>query len=307
MINILSTIIPVFAIIFLGCWVRHKGFVPPQLIGPANRLVYYIAVPALIFREIAGASFSTQFDATLLACTLLPVLVIFGLSLAAGLVARVPRMQLGTFMQSSFHGNLGYLGLAVAFYFLGTEGFVRTGILAGFLMLLQNSLAVLALQSCSAGSMVRPSLKLMASSVLGNPVILSALAGIAFSISGARVPLIIDRSLSILSGLALPLALLVIGASLSFGLIRTHIITALGAGFLKLIILPALGYFMYRWFGLGPRDYLPGLILLAAPTATLTYVMATEMNGDTELAVAAISVNTILSGVTFAAWLGIAQ
>lgn len=307
MVNILSTIIPVFTIIFLGWLVRHRGFVPPQLLGPANRLVYYVAVPAMIFREIAESSFNTQFDATLLACTMLPVLVVFGLAFAAGSLARVPGTQLGTFMQSSFHGNLGYIGLAVAYYFLGTEGFVRAGIVAGFLMLLQNALAVVALQSSWAGSVGNPNLRFMVGRVVGNPVILSALAGMAFSVSGATVPLIVDRSLTILSGLALPLALLVIGASLSFKLIRIHLVSALGAGLFKLIVLPALGYFLYQAFGLPSGDYLPGLILLAAPTATLTYVMATEMNGDTELAIAAISVNTLLSAVTFSVWLGIAS
>ncbi len=306
MVNVVSTIIPVFAIIFLGCWVRRKGLIRPELLGPANRLVYYVAVPAMIFREIAGASFTAQFDARILACTLMPVLVVFAISLAVGSLARIPRGRLGTFMQSSFHGNLGYIGLAVAYYFLGTEGFVRASIIAGFLMLLQNFLAVVALQSGSVRSLVRPNLRFMASRVVGNPVILSALAGMAFSVSGVSVPLLIDRSLGILSGLALPLALLVIGASLSFEVIRAHILSALGAGMLKLIVLPAAGYFLYQWFGVAAQDYLPGLILLAAPTATLTYVMATEMKGDTELAIAAISVNTMLSAITFAMWLGIA-
>lgn len=306
MVNILSTIIPIFAIIFLGWFVRHKGLVPVQLLGPANRLVYYVAVPAMIFREIAAASFTEQFNATLLGCTLLPVLLVFILSFVAGSLARIPRPGLGTFMQSSFHGNLGYIGLAVAFYFLGTDGFVRAGIIAGFLMLLQNSLAVIALQVCSAGSLTWRDLRFMAGRVVGNPVILSALAGMAFSISGVPVPLLIDRSLKILSGLALPLALIVIGASLSFELIRLRLSKALGAGMLKLVVLPASGYFLYTWFGVAAHDYLPGLILLAAPTATLTYVMATEMGGDVELAIAAISINTMLSAITFAVWLGIA-
>ena len=80
MVNTLSTIIPIFAIIFLGWFVRHKGLVPVQLLGPANRLVYYVAVPAMIFREIAAASFTEQFNATLLGCTLLPVVLVFLLS-----------------------------------------------------------------------------------------------------------------------------------------------------------------------------------------------------------------------------------
>jgi hypothetical protein len=41
--------------------------------------------------------------------------------------------------------------------------------------------------------------------------------------------------------------------------------------------------------GVDPQGYLPGLILLASPTATLTYVMAKEMNGDEDFAVAALS------------------
>jgi predicted permease len=306
MVNILSTIIPIFAIIFLGWFVRHKGLVPVQLLGPANRLVYYVAVPAMIFREIAAASFTEQFNATLLGCTLLPVLLVFLLSFAIGSLARIPRAGLGTFMQSSFHGNLGYIGLAVAFYFLGTDGFVRAGIIAGFLMLLQNSLAVVALQVCSAGCFTWRDLRFMAGRVVGNPVILSALAGMVFSVSGVSVPLLIDRSLKILSGLALPLALIVIGASLSFELIRLRLSRALGAGILKLVVLPASGYFLYTWFGVAAYDYLPALILLAAPTATLTYVMATEMGGDVELAIAAISINTMLSAITFAVWLGMA-
>ena len=40
-----------------------------------------------------------------------------------------------------------------------------------------------------------------------------------------------------------------------------------------------------------------------APPATLTYVFAKEMQGDTDLSVAAISVGTIASGVTYSVWL----
>ncbi|NVM57056.1 MAG: AEC family transporter [Desulfobacterales bacterium] len=307
MLDIVSTILPIFAIIFLGWLVRHKGFVQPQLLGPANQLVYHVAIPALIFREISGASFKAQFNATVLACTLLPVLVVFALALAVGTVARIRGGRLGTFMQSSFHGNLGYIGLAVAYYFLGSEGFVRASIIAGFLMLLQNFLAVIALHLGSVSLLATPNLRFMLSRVVANPVILSALAGIVFSVSGIPVPLVMDRSLKILSGLALPLALLVIGASVSFELVRLHILSALGAGVLKLIVLPAMGYLLYQWFGVAARDYLPGLILLGAPTATLAYVMATEIKGDTDLAIAAISVNTMLSAITFTVWLGIAE
>jgi predicted permease len=63
---------------------------------------------------------------------------------------------------------------------------------------------------------------------------------------------------------------------------------------------------LYRLGGLTLQDYLPGLILLASPSATLTYVMAKEMKGDTDFAVAAISASTMLSATTFSIWLTVA-
>jgi hypothetical protein len=58
-------------------------------------------------------------------------------------------------------------------------------------------------------------------------------------------------------------------------------------------------------FDIDLKDYLPALILLASPTATLTYVMAEEMKGDTDFAVASLSICTMLSAATFSIWLHI--
>ena len=57
MLNILTTIVPIFAIIILG-WVSHlRGFIPKDFIGPANSLVFYMAIPAMVFNAVAKASF----------------------------------------------------------------------------------------------------------------------------------------------------------------------------------------------------------------------------------------------------------
>jgi predicted permease len=136
-------------------------------------------------------------------------------------------------------------------------------------------------------------------------VVGSAVLGILFSVSRIPIPEIIDRSLKIISGMALPSALLVIGASISFKLIVCHFKLALGSGFFKLLVLPGVGVLIYRWLGLPNSQFLPGLILLASPTATVTYVMASEMGGSTGLASAAVSMNTLLSALTFVLWLSL--
>ncbi|MFO7556178.1 MAG: AEC family transporter [Desulfobacterales bacterium] len=304
--NIATTIIPIFAVITLGWVARLKGFIQPEFLGPANRLVYYMAIPAMIFHAISKASLKTQFDIAVLFITLFSVLAVFAVSWCVGVLWCIERRELGTFIQTSFHGNLGYIGLAVAYYSLGDDGFVRASIIAGFIMILQNFLAVVALQLNSEKISPTGNTKSVILRIMGNPVILSALAGILFSLTGFRLPLIISRSLDILSGLALPMALILIGASLSFKLMRLKISQILSSSFLKLILLPALGFIFYRLFDIDLKNYLPGLILVASPTATLAYVMAKEMNGDTDFAVAAISTSTMLSAATFTLWLHIA-
>ena len=302
--NVITTIIPIFALITLGWVARKKRFMPPEFVGPANRLVYFLAIPAMIFRSISKTNFHAHFNPQVLAGTLLAILAVFVLAWGACLIFRINHVHRGTFIQSSFHGNLGYIALAVAYYLLGTEGLVRASIIAAFVMLLQNFLAVVALQiNSNGGNIGSENVSRIVLAMLGNPVIASAMAGILFSVTGIPLPLIIDRCLDIFGSLALPLALLIIGASLSFGLMKLRMSSILWACGLKLIVLPGVGLVLYRLFVLSPGDFLPGLILLASPIATVTFVMAREMKGDADFAVAAISVSTILSAFTFSAWL----
>ena len=306
MMNIVSTIIPIFVIIIIGWMARVYGFIRAEFIEPANRLVFYLAIPAMVFRSISKTSLHSQFDGMVLMLTMLAVCAVLGIAWILGSIARVHRRQRGTFIQNSFHGNLGYIGLAVTFYYLGREGFVRASILAGFMMILQNLLGVFVLQIYSGNNPSRQSRWTVAIKVLGNPIILAALAGILVSVTAVPVPRVFGRCLDILSDLALPLALLIIGASLSFDMLRSRLTAVFSTAMMKLILLPGIGYMLYRLCNVVPEAYLPGIILLASPTATVTYVMAKEMKGDSEFAVAAISLHTLLSAITFSIWLNVA-
>jgi len=305
MMNIVTTIIPIFVIIILGWLARVYGFIQAEFIAPANRLVFYLAIPAMVFRSVSKASLNSQFDGKVVALALLSVCIVFGIAWILARRGALSRSQRGTFIQNSFHGNMGYIGLAVSFYYLGRPGFVKASILVGFLMILQNLLAVIALQVNAPHKSTSKNRWMPVLKIAGNPIILSALAGILVSSTALPVPLVLGRCLDILSDLALPLALLIIGASLSFDMVQSKLKAVLACGLLKLILLPATGFILYRLFNVMPEAYLPGIILLASPTATVTYVMAREMQGDSEFAVAAISLNTLLSAVTYTIWLSI--
>jgi predicted permease len=303
--NIISTIIPVFIIIFLGLFLKQKRFITPDFLNQANRLVYYIAIPAMIFSSISKASLNTQMNLKVIMITLVSVMVISAIAFGTARFLKMEKSSKGTFIQCSFHGNLGYIGLAVAFYYLGNNGFVKAAIIAGFVMILQNILAVIVLQYYSGSDTGRPEMFDTFKKTMTNPVILSALAGILFSLFNVTMPLILDRALDILRGLALPLALLIIGASLSFEKLKPRFLNVMISSFLKVMVAPAIGFVLFKILWVQPEDYLPGLIILSSPSATLTYIMAKEIGGDPDFAVAAISICTIISGLTYGLWLSI--
>lgn len=301
--DIAATIIPIFAVIMLGWLARRKGFLPPEFLHPANRIVYHIAIPAMIFAALSRTSLSRQFHPLVIILTVMAAACAYALATLAARMAGLPRRQRGTFIQCAGHGNLGYIGLAVAFYFMGDTGLSRAGIIAGFLMIAQNLMSVIALQFYAEAETAGRPVGRLVLKIMGNPVILSAMAGIVFSSLGLPLPLVIRRSLEIISGMALPTALLLIGATLSFTLIRQYLRVVLSVAGIKLILLPAAGLAFFRLFHVPADAYLPALILLASPTATIAYVMGREMHGDPDAAVAIISAVTLFSALTFTFWL----
>ncbi|MBN2231647.1 MAG: AEC family transporter [Deltaproteobacteria bacterium] len=304
---VVSTIAPIFAVIALGSFARRRGFMPPEFVRAGNRLVFYIAIPAMIFRAIARSRLGEQFNPAVIGSCLLAVVAVALLAWFLVRPARLPAGLFGTFVQSSFHGNLGYIGLAVSFYYLGEAGFVQASIIAGFIMILQNLLGVVVLTAAGRRrGDGRPGVAPMVWKVAGNPVILAAATGIAWAAAGLPLPEVLRRSLDIISGLALPMALLIIGASLSFSLLSGRAGMLLVNCVAKLLVLPAVGLGIFRLWGLESAVFLPGLILLAAPTATLTYIMANEMGGDADYAVAVVSATTMASALTITAWLTLA-
>jgi hypothetical protein len=302
--HVLSTIIPIFAVVILGCFARGKGFMPPEFLGAANRLVYYLAIPALIFRAVSKASFRSEFNPTVLLITLLSAVVAYFIAWLVGRYSRWHPGRIGAFIQCSGHGNHGYIGLPIAFYYIGESGLTKASILAGFLMILQNILSVLALQANAASEVgSKRNFRFIADKLIRNPVIVSALAGVVASVVQLPIPTPILRFIDILGNLAPPLSLLLIGASLSIKTMRRNFFSVFGSVFIKIAALPAVGLLLFKLSGVDVSDYLPGLILLATPTATVAYVMSKEMVGEAEFATAAISTSTICSIFTYLIWL----
>lgn len=298
----LITIAPIFILIALGWCAARIGFLPEEILAPLNRLIYYFAIPAFLFHAISNFPLDQGLNVSVLLVTLGTALTCYLSGWLLCKVARIPRQQSGALIQGSCHGNLGYIGLPVAFYFLGDTGLAQAGILSGFLMILQNVMSVSVMQSFAPAATTNKKSDLFIK-LLQNPVILSSMAGII--VSGLQIPIpeVFNRTFRMLGHLAPPAALLLIGASLSFETIRSKKIAIFCSSFVKLLLLPSLGLLAFTLLNISADNYFPALILLTTPTATIAYVLAKQMQSDADIAVASISASTLLSALTIPAWL----
>jgi predicted permease len=111
--------------------------------------------------------------------------------------------------------------------------------------------------------------------------------------------------MGIVANIALPMALIIIGASITIGTIQKSFVLSGTITFLKLIALPACSLLLCKLFGIPLREMLPGIILLATPTATTSYILAREIGGDTDIASGAVTLSTLASPLTFIFWASI--
>jgi len=298
--DVFWNIAPIFVVILIGYLGRRWGFIPSGFVGPANRVVFYIGIPSLLLKAIIKAPVREILNPPLIACFVISPLLVWLLALAFAHWSRLSKGRArGSFVQGTIHGNLGYVGLAVTLYVLGEEGIKLAGVVIGFLIITQNVLGVLSLTFYSAGASRRG----VSISLITNPIIIACFSGLLISYLGLPVPEPAARTLHILGGMALPTALLIIGANLSLPQIRGEIKAIVSLAAFKLLLLPlvglTLGGILFR-----PSPLEEGVIisLLGAPTATVTSIMAGEMGGDVGLASAAVTFTILLSMLTYTFW-----
>ncbi len=308
--QILDVLAPVFLIIALGAALQGGKFVSADFLKEANRVTYWLGLPALLFSQLAG-SFHEIGGARLmlggmLAATGLVVLV----SYAAAWLLRVPGAAAGTFVQGGFRGNLAFVGLPIVYSLpdapLAWGVSTRTAaiLVIAPMMVVYNVAGVIVLllsQHTLGWRMVPP----FARQLVTTPPLLATVAGIAFALAGWTLPPVIDKTFTSLGEMALPLGLLGVGGSLIMVKLRGNWRRPLASALLKTLVSPALGWVTCRWLGLAGLELKLVLIFMACPTAIISYTMALEMRGDESLASGAIVLSVLTSVGSLAVILGV--
>lgn len=297
MLTVLEIVLPVFLVIALGYTIRRLGLVNGDFFLQVNRLVYYVCLPLLLVYKIAGADFSSSFNFRLVIAASAAVACCFGIAYLYGKWRTFPAPVHGAFCQGSFRGNLAYIGLAIIFNAYGDSGLSRAGILLGFLVPVLNFFAILALVLPQQQQRIR--YREIGKQIITNPLIMASLAGILWSFFQLPMPVILDRTLNIATGMTLPLALLSIGGGFSLAKLQGDIWKATLATAIKLIVLPLVTALFMLLLNISGLDFAIGLLMAGAPTAVTTYIMACQMGADGELAGTIVMLATVCSLVSY--------
>ena len=297
--EIFNIVLPVFLVVALGYGVKRSSLLNNDFVFQLNKLVYYLALPLLLFYKIASAEFRTSFNPALVGGLALIVLLGFLLSYFFAIMRGYAAEVRGTFSQCAFRGNLAYVGLAIVFNAYGENGLATAGVVLGFIVPLLNFCSIIALLLPHEENRLHP--KYFVQQIAYNPLIIASFLGIVWSFFKLPIPTVFDSALHIVTGMALPLALLSIGASFSLKKLRGDLTTAFLATAFKLLLMPLLAAFLLFVMGVHGMDLAIGVLFAGTPTATAAYIFTQQMRGDAELAGAIIMLTTLLSVVSYTA------
>lgn len=310
---VLGTLGPIILLVALGLALRRGGFANLAFFRQTNRLVYWIALPALLFAKTAGMT--PDLDAVLHAFVIMlaGTAIAFVVAELAGHALKLPPPSRAAFVQAGYRGNLAYVGLPVVLYALAgadtnasTADEVTAVLAMAPLIPVYNVTAVWVLvRGASREAGERLSLGTLLGQIARNPILIGIVAGLAVAFAPVSLPRLLQRTIGLIGQLALPLALLGIGASLSFSALRGHGKAAVAGTVVKTFVCPLGGLLVAALMGVAGRQLLVALLFLACPTATASYVMAERLDADAALTASIIVLSTVVSMPVLAAILAI--
>ena len=246
-------------------------------------IVGRIGTPVLIFYSLIHTSVSAESLLIIGGATLVSIVCFL---LLGFIILRLAGLSISTYLPSLSGPNTGNLGLPLSYYAFGEEGLNYA--IAIFI--------VVALSNHTIGqTIVAGRSKWRA--VLSNPVIYAAFLGILVFFYQLHVPIWLDNTLEILSGLTIPLMLLMLGTSLaSIPIVAFK--RSVWLALLRIGMGVVVGFFVADFFGLTDAARGAFIIQSAMPVAVYMYVYAQMYENSPEEIASLVVISTLISVVT---------
>lgn len=278
-------------IMLLGYLCARIGITGPEFNQRVTPLMVKVLLPATILNSVLSVP---DFSGRELLDYILVMTVMVALQmLPAWFLPRLMRTRsedVGATRLVTAFGNVGFVGLPVVAAIFGDE--------MVFFASLCNIPFNLALYSCSAAQLSPDGGRVRWQDVLNAPVI-ATLLSVVLLLSRVHVPGVLADTISSVSGVTIPLSMLVIGTSLGGISVRSvltdwrvYVVSAV-----RLLVCPLLTWLVLRPFAAGALLGI-SVLMAACPSAMLVTALCLQYGRSDAFASKCIFLSTILSAVT---------
>lgn len=300
--NVAALLFPDFALIAIGWLLRRHTRWSPEFWAGAEKIVYYVFFPALLFGAITRGALAAADSLPVLVAAVCALWVGILVGYAARPLLRPDPTQFASGVQCAFRFN-SYMTIALAQRLGGDEGLAMAAVIASVIVPQANLAAVFALARHSGAGML--------AEIARNPLVLATVGGLVFRSLGVSLPEPVDATLLRLGQASLALGLLCVGAGLRFEARADRrpgeraSAWRLAGWFTvsKLVAMPLTALLVARASGLSALPAQIVVLFAAMPTAPAAYVLASRMGGDGAFVAWLISVSMIGGLVSIPFWL----
>lgn len=298
----LDATMPVFLMMVVGYGLRRGGLVSDELASLSNSFVFRVALPALLFHDLATMDIGEVWDGGFVAFCALATLASIAISYVVALAFRGADWR-GEAVQAQFRSATTFLGVAFVQNIYGNTGAAPLMIIGAAPIYNVVSVIILELMRPGQGRVTRELLRKSLRQIATNPLILAILAGAAWSALRLPLPGIVDATIGQVGGLATPLGLIALGASFDARRALAMRVPTLVCTLMKLVGMAAVFVPCAVALGYTGQKLVAALMMLGLPTTVSAFVMARGMGHDGTLTSSVVMLSTLLSSVTLTAWL----
>ena len=291
-----NVIAPVFFLMVLGyLMVNYTSLADRKLTKQAKAIVFKIFLPCLLFYNVYQSDIGAEIHSRIKLCIWAAGGLLILFVLLCLIVPKVVKQenQQGVVIQGIFRSNYVIFGVAVVQNMYGVKSTTTAAILSAILVPMYNFLAVVALSIF--GEKRETDWKKIILDIVKNPLIISSVLGIIFSLLGIRLPTAVDTTVQDLAKLSTPIAFMILGGDLDFSKVRGNLKVASVVLTIKLVILPLIMIPMIVMMGYRDADLLSGLLAYQTPVAVSSYIMAQQAGADGQLAGQLVVFSSVLS------------
>ena len=308
-----SAVAPIVLMVLIGYFLKSLGMMKEQFAKDANKLVFRVFMPVMLFLNIYKIKDLSGFDFGFIGYVLIALLIIFVVSIPAVIAVTKDKGRRGVLVQAAFRSGYSLIGIPLAESLYGTEGAIAATLLSAGVIPLFNILAVISLSMFSDGNeKEKISVKKILIGIVKNPLIIGIAAGLAalgiraiFESCGIEFRLgnitPVMTVIQYVSNLAIPMALLVLGAQFEFAAVASMKNEIIFGTVIRTVVVPAIfvsiAYFFFRGT-FTAAHYACFVSVFATPVAVTTVPMAQEMDGDVTLAGQLVVWSTLVSALT---------